>query len=401
MIGTADTGLLFFRASSEPDGTIFGDAAQQLGAENPFYALGATLGQGLTVSSADFDDDGALDVIAGDNAGRTHYLRNDGAGRYAEALFGSGPEAYSILVAGGPATPLAADLDGDGDVDLLIGMADGKLAMLLNTGNSTHADYVQPAYEGDASCFALGMTADGVISLLGQLCLVDTSITTSTGGYAQVAVGGAAAPAAYDLDGDGDLDLAIGAADGSVTYYESTLNDRRRLEVRPSDGAVHVARRLEEGAAGEQDAADRAAAITPETPPAAPYIRAPRNPFGRVYRSLRRRFNGTTSSQLAMNARPTFVDVNSDGYVDLLVGVADSRFYTFLNRPGDGSDIENTFVPCGDVVYNLDHVLFDAWAVRVDACSFDRPRFIRALGPARPIVALSVPRATACPRRPQ
>ncbi len=97
-------------------------------------AVGGTFGsptvrsvQGETVAAADLDRDGDVDlVVAGPASGSAAFLRNLGDGRFA------GPVA--IPVGGAPRRLLAADLDGDLWPDLAVADADGSVAVLRNLG---------------------------------------------------------------------------------------------------------------------------------------------------------------------------------------------------------------------------------------------------------------------------
>ncbi|MEM7205430.1 MAG: VCBS repeat-containing protein [Planctomycetota bacterium] len=142
--------------------------------------LRTSLGAGLPAfggptAIGDFDGDGDLDLVIGDNANRI--LLNDGRGRFTPG--GSSPWI------GAPSTMFAADYDEDGDVDIiqspLRGAATGT-ALLVNDGN---------AHFVDAAAELLEPIAQAVIR------------------------------EARDFDGDGDVDLLLS---------ENT----------PADDAVHV-----------------------------------------------------------------------------------------------------------------------------------------------------------------
>ena len=88
--------------------------------------------------------------------------------------------------------PTFGDLDGDGDKDMLIGKADGKLAYYKNTASASSAATFDPP----------------VFDLKDNLNQV---ITTGSFSYPQL----------FDLNNDGKLDLIIGKKSGQIMYYEN------------------------------------------------------------------------------------------------------------------------------------------------------------------------------------
>jgi hypothetical protein len=88
--------------------------------------------------------------------------------------------------------PTFGDLDGDGDKDMIIGKADGKLAFYKNTSNvNSPATFASP-----------------VMNLTDNLNQV---ITAGSFSYPQL----------FDLNNDGKLDLVIGRKSGQIMYYEN------------------------------------------------------------------------------------------------------------------------------------------------------------------------------------
>src|SRR5690606_17439239 len=151
----------------------------------------------------------------------------------------------SMIDVGSESVPVLVDLDGDGDLDLLVSNKiaqddpqNGDLTIFVNEGTATAPSFrhagtmdVGPGYnpvpafgdlDGDGHLDAIvGGWADrlayyrneGGASI--ELTLVDSVI-------AQLPRGRNATPALGDLDGDGDLDLLVGEASGTVNYFENT-----------------------------------------------------------------------------------------------------------------------------------------------------------------------------------
>lgn len=95
------------------------------------------IGQAMYPAFGDLDGDGDMDMLVGDLQGRLHFYRNIATGPTAQfqlvepnLLDASG----QILDVGQYATPQLVDLDGDGLLDLIIGERNGNLNHYRNTG---------------------------------------------------------------------------------------------------------------------------------------------------------------------------------------------------------------------------------------------------------------------------
>ncbi|MBD1208387.1 MAG: VCBS repeat-containing protein [Ignavibacteria bacterium] len=185
------------------------------------YGVGS---QPYSVISGDFDNDGDLDVATANNGiDNVSVLLNTGAGAFAAAVnYGVGSQPRAIT---------SGDFDGDGDLDLAVANLNGNtISILLNNGNGTFAPAANYAGGSQPRAITSGdFDGDGDLDLAVPNFLgnnVDIFLNTGSGTFvltASYAVG--TAPAAItggDFDGDGDLDLAV--ANGNSNNTSILLN---------------------------------------------------------------------------------------------------------------------------------------------------------------------------------
>ena len=133
--------------------------AEQTGAANPFN--GVDVGNVSTPSFADLDGDGDLDAVVGEGDGTLNYFENTGsaiAPAFTERTGAANP--FNGVDVGIDSTPSFADLDGDGDLDAVVGEQNGTLHYFENTGSATAPAFTE--HTGAANPFDgvdVGVTA--------------------------------------------------------------------------------------------------------------------------------------------------------------------------------------------------------------------------------------------------
>ncbi|MCK0132645.1 VCBS repeat-containing protein [Flavobacteriaceae bacterium F08102] len=178
-----------------------------------------------SVAAVDWDDDGDMDLLLGGYSGEVLELRlnegsKDGAVQFATTnqpvLVGGKP--FSLMSGGkGIGTPRIADWDGDGRFDILIGTIYGEVFLLRNTGSKGSPEFSE--------------VTTLVEPYLGRAGSKKIKRVPSKNG-SPVGPGSSFHIETVDYDGDGDLDLLVGARsewliEGAKTGSE-TLDQTKR-----------------------------------------------------------------------------------------------------------------------------------------------------------------------------
>jgi hypothetical protein len=102
----------------------------------PDRQVGIT-GTASAVHAADWDGDGDFDLLVGDIGGNVYLVPNEGTAKsYAFGKERQLQAGGTPLRVEGDAGPFAADWDGDGDLDLLVGSGTGSVSLFRNDGTS-------------------------------------------------------------------------------------------------------------------------------------------------------------------------------------------------------------------------------------------------------------------------
>ncbi|HRJ86313.1 MAG TPA: FG-GAP-like repeat-containing protein [Ignavibacteria bacterium] len=168
--------LRYFRNTGTLSDPLFTYTASQLDTMN--------LSQASAPCLADLDNDGDLDIITGNSGGKLTYYRNNGSASVFNFQLIS--NNYAGVNVGNDAAPSLGDLDGDGDLDLLVGNRLGQIAFYRNTGS-----VASPVF------------------------------TFVTSNYAGINAFQNSVPAIVDINGDTDPDLFVGNIKGGLYYYEN------------------------------------------------------------------------------------------------------------------------------------------------------------------------------------
>jgi len=185
---------------------------------------------GEDVFAADLDGDGDLDALSASywDDKIAWYENTDGAGSF-------GTQLVISTAADGAQSVFAADVDGDGDLDVLsASIYDDKIAWYENTnGAGSFGGQQVISTEADApqGVFAADVDNDGDLDVLSASTFDDKIAwyenTDGAGGFGgqqviSTAAVGAVALFAADVDGDGDLDaLSASATDDKIAWYEN------------------------------------------------------------------------------------------------------------------------------------------------------------------------------------
>ena len=158
----------------------------------------------------DIDGDGDLDAIVGEYYG--NFLVSENTGGKTSPAFGS-PQTNptGLTSVGYDSTPVLIDIDGDGDLDLFSGEYYGNILFSENTGDKNNPAFgtfsqnpfgLEPRF---TNCFYYYNKDTGYYGKYGNCYLSYCSV-----------------PEFADIDGDGDLDAFVGDYSGRIHFFERT-----------------------------------------------------------------------------------------------------------------------------------------------------------------------------------
>jgi len=142
---------------------------------------------------ADFDGDGDLDIVCGEFVDKLTYFENIGTRekpQYAKGRY-LNRDGKVLAMDLCMIVPVALDWDKDGDIDLVVGQEDGRVALLENTGKVVDSmpQFLAPKFFQQRAEY--------------------------------VKFGALVTPYSFDWDGDGDEDLICGNTAGYIGFIEN------------------------------------------------------------------------------------------------------------------------------------------------------------------------------------
>lgn len=311
---------------------------ERTGTSNPFD--GISIGSQLAAPELiDFDGDGDYDLLIGEYASFpsavSFYVNNDFEN---DGVIGNDPDFNLVANPGSPiddvdvakynVKPTLVDIDGDGDLDIVIGR------------NGGFPDYESLIYfENNA-----GFSQQPLFAGLGEFAF-DTSSQLN-------------APTFNDIDGDGDFDLLIGTSGGNIRLFlntdidpsdpgDTTIGDDIAFTEQfsidnPFDGVNEGPHSVisfvdldddgdDDAVIGQQNVS-RAPAFYRNTPSGFVSETGLNNPFDNF--------------DVGFDASPTFVDIDGDGDLDAVIGAKyGNDIYLVENNNGIFTDLTGTGTP--------------------------------------------------------
>lgn len=296
---------------------------------------------------ADVDADGDLDLFIGVLGGA--YNPNKTTIDNLLFLEQSGPSEFTLrsrrfitnIDVGSESIPVFADLDGDGDHDLLlsnkidpVNLRSSRVFRFENVGSATAPRFVMrgswdlldgayhfaPTFgdldaDGDLDML-LGTWRDEIRWYRNDATVSRPEFVLADSAIVELTRGSNAAPTLVDIDADGDLDLFVGESSGTINYYrnDGTSADAVFTFVTDEFEDIDVGRRSFPVFTDFDRDGDQDLVIGTESDGLVVY----RNTGSAASATFER--DSTWSVAVPPFATPAFVDIDGDGDADLFSG---------------------------------------------------------------------------------
>ncbi len=305
----------------------------------------------------DYDGDGDFDLLVGEKFGANiNYYENIGTNT--APIWGANQvNPNGLTIAQNGRSPFLVDIDGDGDKDAFIGTVDSGIAFRENTGNDTNPVYgttqidpfgIDTGLDSYIAPTFADIDNDGDLDLLFGTIAGDILFQRNTGSstapsfgarqanpFGTTNVGSYTTPAFGDLDSDGDLDLMVGEKNGNFNYFTNTgsvtvptfagaLNNPFDLDNVASSSAPTFAD-LDNDGDLDLFSGDKAGNAT--------YFKNGGTPTNADFFAL-----AYNLPQVNNGADPTFVDIDGDGDKDAFIGQQVGGDFIFVENIGDNQN---------------------------------------------------------------
>ncbi len=205
---------------------------------------------GLCPSLVDFDNDGDLDLIAGTEIGNILYFENI-APTDAPIQWTNSPDTLIALPFENALTPCVYDVDGDGQLDLVVGEKSGKLNYVRNNSTTsstlsfelidnfwggvdvkelgTPFGYSAPYIydftntDGTTQAYLFVQADNGKIHVFTDLD--QSTFTLVSNNFSNINEGGRGGLALADINGDGAAEMLVGNYRGGLSFFTQQTID--------------------------------------------------------------------------------------------------------------------------------------------------------------------------------
>ena len=201
----------------------------------------------LAPTAGDIDNDGDIDILLGDNAGKIHWLENTAGSGFPCNFSIIHQNMFGISVSTPPAYPFLYDVNNDGKLDLIIGNRQNRIVYYQNIGTLSTPNFslittnfgnvntnLNPIYyAGDGGTVPFMYKENNTTYLLcgsinGNLILYDQIDGNLNGTFRtvdtmvnRIRTGIRSAPQYVDINNDGVRDLIVGNYSGGIHYFSS------------------------------------------------------------------------------------------------------------------------------------------------------------------------------------